>query len=81
MYPRDNQSAGLVSPASIAGKYVSQVKVTNGQIVAKFNRTTANISIRNETLVLSPVATASSITWYCKPSTVDTKYLPSSCRD
>ena len=81
VYPRDNQSAGLVSPASIAGKYVSQVEVTNGQIVAMFNNTTANINIRNATLVLSPVATTTSITWYCKPSTVDTKYLPSSCRD
>jgi len=81
VYPPDNQSAGLVSPTSIAGQYVSQVKVTNGQIVAKFNSTTANTSIRNETLVLSPVATTSSITWYCKPSTVATKYLPSSCRE
>ena len=81
VYPRDNQSAGLVSPASIAGRFVSQVKVTNGQIIAKFNTTTANSRIRNATLVLSPVATQSSITWYCKPSTVDTKYLPSSCRD
>jgi type IV pilus assembly protein PilA len=81
VYPRDNQSAGLVSPTSIAGKYVSQIKVTDGQIVATFNNTTANVNIRNATLVLSPVATTSSITWYCKPSTVDTKYLPSSCRD
>lgn len=80
-YPTDNQSAGLVSPTSIAGKYVSQVKVSNGQIIAKFNNTAANTSIRNATLVLSPVATTSSITWYCKPSTVATKYLPSSCRD
>jgi type IV pilus assembly protein PilA len=81
VYPPDNQSAGLVPPTSIAGKYVSQIKVTDGQIVATFNNTTANVNIRNATLVLSPVATTSSITWYCKPSTVDTKYLPSSCRD
>ena len=81
VYPRDNQSAGIVSPTSIAGRFVSQVEVSNGQIIAKFNGTTANSKIRNATLVLSPVATVSSITWYCKPSTVDTKYLPSSCRD
>jgi type IV pilus assembly protein PilA len=79
-YPSDNQQAGVNSAASITGKYVSEVNVVDGQIVATFNNTTANSNIQNATVVLSPVTSAGSITWFCKPSTVSTKYLPSSCR-
>ncbi|TAM92607.1 MAG: prepilin-type N-terminal cleavage/methylation domain-containing protein [Rhodanobacteraceae bacterium] len=79
-FPTDNAQAGLVSATSISGKYVSQVKIVNGQIVAKFNTTTANTNIQNATVVLSPITSAGSVTWTCGPSTVKSQYLPSSCR-
>jgi type IV pilus assembly protein PilA len=79
-YPPDNQSAGLPPAASIQGKYVSQVLVTEGKIAATFNGPSSNIAIHGATLVLSPTTTGDTIVWTCTPSTVDPKYLPSSCR-
>jgi type IV pilus assembly protein PilA len=80
-FPKDNGSAGLASPSSISGKYISKVTVINGQIVATFNSTTANANIHNATVVLSPITTVGSVTWTCGGSTVQPQYLPSSCRD
>lgn len=80
-FPPSNVSAGLASPVSIAGKYVSQVDVsaTPGQIVATFG-TGANKAIQNETFVLSALTSAGSVAWSCTKSTVASKYLPTSCR-
>lgn len=80
-FPKDNQSAGLMLPTSITGKYVSQVEVSSGKVTATFGKeaNTAITTSGHDTLVLSPVTTAATIVWTCS-STVDPKYLPSSCR-
>jgi len=78
-FPGDNLSAGLASATSIVGKYVNQVDVTGGKITATFGNS-ANAAIQTFTLVLSPWTQGGSILWTCTPSTVDPKYLPSSCR-
>ncbi|MGH8232723.1 MAG: pilin [Rhodanobacteraceae bacterium] len=83
-FPASNQSADLADDTSITGKYVSQVKVTDGVVTATFNDTTSNTAIHGDTLVLSPTTTASDIMWTCNPAgasnAVAPKYLPSSCR-
>lgn len=81
-YPPSNQSAGLATNGSITGNYVSSVDVTNGVIKVLFNRPKANRAIRSSSqfLILSPVSHAGSITWNCKPSTINPKYLPTTCR-
>jgi type IV pilus assembly protein PilA len=83
-FPSSNTSAGLASPASIAGKYVDQVTATStGLIEAEFG-TGSNNAIQTSVFALSPVTSAGSITWYCGNSsatTVPTKYLPSNCRN
>lgn len=79
-FPSNNASAGLASPESISGKYVAKVKVEGGTITATFNTTRANRAIQDDTLVLSAWTRGGDILWSCKPSTVDAKYLPSSCR-
>jgi type IV pilus assembly protein PilA len=81
-FPPNNTSAGLAISASIKGQYVSSVDVTDGVIKVLFNGPKANVAIRPSTLyvVLSPVTQAGSIIWTCTPSTVDRKYLPTSCR-
>ena len=82
-FPPSNESAGLAKATSIAGKYVSKVDVTGGAITATFGDD-ANAAIKvlgKDTLVLSPWTEGGSILWTCKPSTVDPKYLPSSCRN
>ena len=81
-FPPNNQSAGLSSSGSISGNYVSSVDVSNGLIKVLFNGPKANNSIRpiSKYILLSPVTQAGSIAWTCTPSTIDPKYLPTSCR-
>jgi type IV pilus assembly protein PilA len=81
-FPSANGSAGIAAPSSIIGKYVSKVSVVSGKIMATFGGD-ANTAIKisgHDTLVLSPWTQDGSILWTCTPSTVDPKYLPSSCR-
>lgn len=79
-FPPNNQSAGLASNISIIGNYVSKVDVTGGKVTVEFKGAKANSHISGQTLVLSPVTYAGSITWTCAPSTLEGKYLPSVCR-
>jgi type IV pilus assembly protein PilA len=78
-FPKGNESVGLPSPASIAGKYVSRVTVAGGLITVDYQGPGANQAIQASTLQLSPVMTAGSIKWTCK-SGMQPSYLPSSCR-
>jgi type IV pilus assembly protein PilA len=83
-YPLNNGSAGLPTNAtSISGKYVSSVTVDSGLITAKFGGQ-SNSAISSQTFILSPINKGGSIAWTCNsashPSSVDNKYLPSSCR-
>jgi len=84
LYPKDNASAGLPPDTSITGRYVSQVEVSQGKIIATFNNTNANTAIHGRTLILSPATAGDTIIWTCNPTgsanVVDPKYLPSSCR-
>lgn len=79
-YPPNNQSAGLAPKTDIRGSYVSSVDVTGGAITVAFQGAKANKAIQSALLVLSPTTVGGSILWTCTPSTVDGKYLPSSCR-
>lgn len=79
-FPPGNTSAGLALPGSISGRYVSSVDVTGGQITVAYNKSTTNVAIKSQTLVLSPATAAGSITWNCQVSTISPQYLPSSCR-
>jgi type IV pilus assembly protein PilA len=80
-YPSNNATAGLVSPSSIAGKYVSSVTVTTGKITVAYNGPAANQAITSSVLILSPITSAGSISWSCTPSTLNGKYLPTVCRN
>jgi len=84
--PATNKSAGLPLPASITGKFVGTMTVTNGIITAQFSSTgghRANGRIDGKTLVFSPVSSSKlgSIKWVCQPTgTVPQRYLPTICR-
>lgn len=81
-FPPNNQSAGLPTAASITGSYASSVDVTDGRITVAYQGAKANshISSGSELLVLSPTENGGSIAWTCTPSTLQGKYLPSTCR-
>ena len=84
-FPVANSSAGLASPTSITGNYVTQVNAygnnTAGQIQITYGNK-ANTAISTKTLVLSATTTTGSITWTCKAgggNAISATYLPSSC--
>ena len=81
-FPPNNHSAGLATNASITGSYVSSVDVSAGKIKVLYQGPKANtyISGANKYLALSPITLAGSIVWTCTSSTLDRKYLPTSCR-
>ncbi len=77
----DNATAGLADPGDITGTYVDQVDVDDGIIIADFGGSaSAKLNPGTDQFILSPVDEGGSISWTCTPSTVDAKYLPSSCR-
>jgi len=84
--PSNNTSAGLPTPISIKGKYVSSVTVSNtanNTITAAFGGPSANSALGTSALLsLSAVTTGGgSISWACKSNgTIPQKYLPSSCK-
>jgi type IV pilus assembly protein PilA len=85
-FPKSNESAGVSAASSISGKYVTKVEVSTdgkGLITATFGgqANTAITASGKDTLVLSPITSAGSISWTCTQSKVEQKYLPSSCRD
>ena len=81
-FPANNQSAGLASTGSISGSYVSSVDVSGGKIKVLYQGPKANTYINgaDKYLALSPITAAGSIVWTCTSSTLDRKYLPTSCR-
>jgi type IV pilus assembly protein PilA len=83
-FPPNNQSAGLSTAASISGKYVNDVNIGTipGKITVTFGKS-ANKAITvsgTNTLVLSAITHAGSTEFTCGGSTVEAKYMPSSCR-
>ena len=82
-FPSTVASAGLATPSSISGAYVTSVNstATPGQITVTYGGSKpANVAISGKTLILSAVANGGSTAWVCTGGTVASKYRPSSCR-
>ena len=80
--PADNLTAGL--PPTVTGKFVSDLKVADGEITVTFGSTApqrANAALDNATLVFVPVLDVSkgSMVWTCQ-SAITPRYLPTICR-
>ncbi|EMU4095524.1 pilin, partial [Neisseria gonorrhoeae] len=94
-WPANNGDAGVASPATdIKGKYVESVTVTNGVVTAKMLSSGVNKEIQGKRLSLWAKRQDGSVKWFCgRPVTrngdtvadandgIDTKHLPSTCRD
>ncbi|HFA5864934.1 TPA: pilin [Neisseria gonorrhoeae] len=100
IWPKDNTSAGVASPASnIKGKYVKEVEVKNGVVTAKMLSSGVNKEIQGKRLSLWAKRENGSVKWFCgqpvkrdagaanddvaadATAGIDTKHLPSTCRD
>ncbi|HEZ7842683.1 TPA: pilin [Neisseria meningitidis] len=95
-WPANNSSAGVATSANIKGKYVQSVEVKNGVVTATMLSTGVNKEIQGKKLSLWAKRQAGSVKWFCgQPVTranaddvaadgtnkIDTKHLPSTCRD
>jgi len=89
--PKNNSSAGVAAAASIGGKYVGSVTITNGLVIAHYGADgsgafgkKANSHIDQKELALSPITGSGSMNWTCSTKgvtgAVDPKYLPTTCR-
>src|SRR5690606_9164476 len=79
-WPTNNGSAGLPNAASINGNNVQSVTVSNGVLSIAFRD---EPKLAGSVLILSPTFQGGSVAWSCDEdagTTVDPKYLPSSCR-
>ncbi|HFC1993843.1 TPA: pilin, partial [Neisseria gonorrhoeae] len=93
-WPENNASAGVASsPTDIKGKYVKEVEVKNGVVTATMKSDGVNKEIKNKKLSLWAKRENGSVKWFCgQPVTrtdakaddkdkIETKHLPSTCRD
>ncbi|ENS6757733.1 pilin [Neisseria gonorrhoeae] len=95
IWPKDNTSAGVASSSSIKGKYVEKVEVNNGVVTATMNSSGVNKEIQGKKLSLWAKREDGSVKWFCgqpvtrngdtvaaaKDNAIETKHLPSTCRD
>ncbi|MCL5763872.1 pilin [Neisseria meningitidis] len=96
-WPDGNSDAGVATSSEIKGKYVEKVEVAKGVITATMLSTGVNKEIQGKKLSLWAKRQAGSVKWFCgQPVTraanaddvaadgtnkIDTKHLPSTCRD
>ncbi|TNL29424.1 pilin [Neisseria meningitidis] len=95
IWPGDNSSAGVATSSKIKGKYVKEVTVANGVVTATMLSSGVNKEIQGKKLSLWAKRQDGSVKWFCgQPVTrakadsdtvaakkIDTKHLPSTCRD
>ncbi|HFA8809887.1 TPA: pilin [Neisseria gonorrhoeae] len=88
-WPKDNTSAGVASASDIKGKYVKEVEVKNGVVTATMKSDGVNKEIKNKKLSLWAKRENGSVKWFCgqpvkrtaATNAIETKHLPSTCRD
>ncbi|EPI0867319.1 pilin [Neisseria gonorrhoeae] len=73
IWPENNASAGVASPASnIKGKYVQKVEVNNGVVTATMASSNVNKEIKDKRLSLWAKRQDGSVKWFCgRPVTRD----------
>ncbi|EMU1425151.1 pilin, partial [Neisseria gonorrhoeae] len=96
-WPENNGDAGVASSSSIIGKYVEEVEVKNGVVTAKMLSSGVNNEIKGKRLSLWAKRQDGSVKWFCgqpvkradnngnitadNGNAIETKHLPSTCRD
>ena len=80
--PSDNDEAGLAAAADIAGKYVLEVRVSDGMISVEYGFSAHQV-ISGQHLQLEPnTSNPGSVQWDCHADGVEilNKHLPAACR-
>lgn len=81
IFPATNADANYPGGS---GKYVSAIDINNGKIIITYSSASpqeANTNLSGKTLTYEPIISggADNINWKCT-SSMDAKYLPTSCR-
>ena len=80
-FPGDNATAGLPAPATITGKYITQVEVVAGGLIQVTYGNDVNTKILNAVLTMTPADNQGSVAWSCAgDATLVAKWLPPACR-
>ncbi|EMT4084101.1 pilin [Neisseria gonorrhoeae] len=64
-WPKNNDEAGVASPADIKGKYVQKVEVAKGVVTAQMKSDGVNNEIKNKKLSLWARRQDGSVKWFC----------------
>ncbi|EMT1629312.1 pilin [Neisseria gonorrhoeae] len=64
-WPKNNDEAGVASPADIKGKYVESVTVANGVVTAQMKSDGVNKEIKGKKLSLWARRQDGSVKWFC----------------
>ncbi|ENW9979452.1 hypothetical protein F7630_001609, partial [Neisseria gonorrhoeae] len=96
-WPEDNGNAGVASASDIKGKYVKSVTVAKGVVTATMKSDGVNKEIKDKRLSLWAKRENGSVKWFCgqpvkragnddtakddATNAIETKHLPSTCRD
>jgi type IV pilus assembly protein PilA len=75
-FPADNHQAGIVSAEQLRGNHVAAILVAHGQIKVKL------FEIKGE-LEITPIIEdeyPGTLTWHCGSHTIQSAYLPSTCK-
>ncbi|EMU0074431.1 pilin [Neisseria gonorrhoeae] len=65
IWPENNTSAGVASPAEIKGKYVQKVEVAKGVVTAQMASSNVNNEIKGKKLSLWAKRENGSVKWFC----------------
>ena len=81
-FATDNTMAGLELPASITGKYVTQVEIVGGGAIEVTYGKDVNTTISGAVLTFTPTDNTGAIEWACNgDAALPNKYLPNACRN
>ena len=79
-FPSNNTEAGLATPGSYSGKYVTSLSVDDDEVSIQYGNA-ANGEISGLTVTITAVPNQGSLTWVCASGgVIPNNYLPSACR-
>ncbi len=80
-WPKNNTEAGLALSTSISSNVVASVGVGNANGIITIKLSSDGLSGANgKEFTLDGATSGSGVSWTCKPGSVPSKFMPSSCR-
>lgn len=78
--PEGHAAAGLSSPAELHSQHFSEIGISRGNILMKFDEASADAHLAGRYVMLIAARRGSAMSWHCASPDIDDKYPPASCR-